>query len=92
MMNEFSNMIPKASGKREELKRSSEFDEKVKREIEWQNERINKAIKEGKNYTSFVISVEVEDYIKEMYKKQGYTFKPTGYVGGVWQRTEDICW
>lgn len=33
-----------------------------------------------------------DDEIKAMFKKQGYTFKPTGYVGGVWQRTEDICW
>lgn len=22
----------------------------------------------------------------------GYHFEPTGYIGGVWQRTEEICW
>lgn len=30
--------------------------------------------------------------VREEFKKHGYTFKPTGYVGGVWQRTEDIYW
>ena len=30
--------------------------------------------------------------IKIHFKKLGYTFKPTGYVGGVYKHTEDICW
>lgn len=36
----------------------------------------------------------VEQYhaVKAEFEKHGYTFKPTGYVGGVWQRSEDICW
>lgn len=33
-----------------------------------------------------------DDEVKEAFRKKGYTFKPTGYIGGVWQRTEDICW
>lgn len=30
--------------------------------------------------------------IRKMYEDEGYTIKPTGYIGGVWQLTEDICW
>lgn len=36
-----------------------------------------------------------DDYqteIKERFRKAGYIIKPTGYIGGVWQLTEDICW
>lgn len=32
------------------------------------------------------------DEVREEFSKHGYTFKPTGYIGGVWQNTEDICW
>lgn len=30
--------------------------------------------------------------IKEWLKSLGYRIEPTGYSGGVWQKTEDICW
>ena len=36
-----------------------------------------------------------DDYasdIKQKFQCAGYTIKPTGYIGGVWQLTEDICW
>lgn len=36
-----------------------------------------------------------DDYaseIKAKFKQAGYVIKPTGYIGGVWQLTEDICW
>ena len=36
-----------------------------------------------------------DDYaseIKAKFKQAGYIIKPTGYIGGVWQLTEDICW
>lgn len=36
--------------------------------------------------------IDFYDQTKKEFKKHGYTFKPTGYVGGVWQRTEEICW
>ena len=37
----------------------------------------------------------LDDYASEVklkFIKAGYTIKPTGYIGGVWQLTEDICW
>lgn len=36
-----------------------------------------------------------DDYaedIKKRFVNAGYVIKPTGYIGGVWQRTEDIMW
>ena len=30
--------------------------------------------------------------VKEEFEMNGYRFKPTGYVDGVWQQSEDICW
>lgn len=32
------------------------------------------------------------DEIKKRFRDAGYVIKPTGYIGGVWQLTEDICW
>ena len=36
--------------------------------------------------------VDCEYEIKSWLKGLGYRIDPTGYIGGVWQRTEDICW
>ena len=36
-----------------------------------------------------------DDYkrdIEKVFIAAGYTIKATGYIGGVWQRTEDIMW
>ncbi len=32
------------------------------------------------------------DEIKAKFKQAGYIIKPTGYIGGVWQLTEDLMW
>lgn len=33
-----------------------------------------------------------DDEVREAFRKKGYTFKPTGYIDGMWQNTKDICW
>ena len=36
-----------------------------------------------------------DDYkydVEKVFRSAGYVIKSTGYVGGVWQRTEDIMW
>lgn len=36
-----------------------------------------------------------DDYkydVEKVFRSAGYIIKSTGYVGGVWQRTEDIMW
>lgn len=30
--------------------------------------------------------------VRAEFEKHGYRFRPTGYIGGVWQHTEEICW
>lgn len=35
---------------------------------------------------------DYQDEVKKRFQKAGYIVKPTGYIGGVWQLTEDICW
>ena len=30
--------------------------------------------------------------VKDEFQKYGYSFRPTGYVSGIWQQTEQICW
>lgn len=47
----------------------------------------------AKAYDSY--KYHFDDYkeeVKEKFKRAGYIIKPTGYIGGVWQLTEDICW
>ena len=36
--------------------------------------------------------VDCTHEIKEWLRSLGYRIEPTGYIGGVWQRTEDIVW
>lgn len=62
-----------------------------------QDRSIEYAIKEGRTNTCFTIhgsiyADEWEERMKAHYSRLGYTFRPTGYIGGVWQRTEQICW
>ena len=35
---------------------------------------------------------DYSDEIKKRFINAGYRIKPTGYIGGVWQQTEEICW
>lgn len=30
--------------------------------------------------------------MQKMFESKGYRIKPTGYCGGVWQDSRDICW
>lgn len=60
------------------------------------DERIKRAIERGESYTYFPCDKDsdkdVYDEIRSKYERAGYKIKPTGYIGGVWQLTEDICW
>ncbi len=39
-----------------------------------------------------VVSPNIYNKVRKTYEAEGYTITPTGYIGGVWQRTEDISW
>jgi hypothetical protein len=54
---------------------------------------IERAQQAGKLSTCFSpYPSEYYDAVKQAFAANGYTFTPTGYIGGVWQRTENINW
>ena len=53
--------------------------------------RITSNILHDPAYRQYIFDA-YSDEIKERFTQAGYRIKPTGYVGGVWQLTEDICW
>lgn len=54
---------------------------------------IEKASKNGMRKTCFnPYDWYQYDSVKRAFKQKGYWFTPTGYVGGVWQTTENINW
>lgn len=67
-----------------------EKDELVKRI----DENIIKARDKGYTRAHFAIRTtnKYYDEIRNEYERHGYKIKPTGYIQGVWQITEDICW
>ena len=52
------------------------------------------AISNNRTKVCFPVDKYDEFYseVREMYEKEGYKIIPTGYIGGVWQLTEDITW
>lgn len=53
---------------------------------------ISRAAKEGRRKTNFNPYSNQYEAVKNEFRKKGYYFTPTGYIGGVWQLTEDINW
>lgn len=57
---------------------------------------IQSAVKDGRTECYFPCDKDADkdvyDEIRCKYEKAGYIIKPTGYIGGVWQVTEHICW
>lgn len=66
---------------------------KIEKKID---ERIKNAVQRGELSCYFPCDKDsdkdVYDEIRSKYEKAGYKIKPTGYIAGVWQLTEDICW
>ena len=60
------------------------------------DEQIKISLEIGRNRAYFACDkyrdADVYDEIRAKYERTGYRIIPTGYIGGVWQRTEDICW
>lgn len=81
--------IPMASEMWRQQKNRYDFDhacESVLRAIE-------RAQQEGRRDTCFdPRPSEQYDAVKREFELHGYRFRPTGFIGGIWQRTEHICW
>lgn len=67
---------------------------KIDELVEMVNDRIRYAVKYGRHEACFAINKDDTYYhdVRRMFEEQGYKIKPTGYIGGVWQETEDIYW
>ena len=98
-------MIRNASELREITTKNEIYEKGFKQAVESVVKAIERASEKGYRKTCFCPSAYwytteegirafmlFDDEVKEEFKKYGYKFKPTGYIGGVWQRTEDICW
>ena len=68
---------------------TSELDKSIESVVQ----AIVKASREGRYSTCFnPYHHHLYDVVKERFLLEGYTFRPTGRVGGIWQDSEDICW
>lgn len=98
-------MIKSANEVREIATQNEHYEMGYKQAVESVMRAIEKASQEGRRKTCFNPSaywyeteygtrtfMRFDDEVKSEFKKHGYTFEPTGYIGGVWQRTENICW
>ena len=98
-------MIKNANEMMENATKNKHYEVGYKRAVESVMRAIEKASTEGRRKTCFNPSaywyetesgvrtfMTFEDEVKSEFQKHGYRFEPTGYIGGVWQRTENICW
>lgn len=65
---------------------------KIKESCERVMRDIERASTEGYTNTVFNPNHDYYEETKAVFKKHGYTFRPTGMNAGVWQTTEQICW
>jgi hypothetical protein len=98
-------MIRNASELKEATMKNEHYEKGYKQAVESVMRAIERASQEGRRKTCFNPSaywyvtesgvrtfMRFDDEVKVEFKKHGYRFEPTGYIGGVLQRTENICW
>lgn len=86
----FENLIDSAEKVRSETVGRKD---KINKAVTEQMNAIHRAKKAGRSETCWILdNTDIEDAVKKMFIKKGYTFRPTGYIGGVWQTTINICW
>ena len=79
----------------EEMKSNKQ--RRIDKAVMRQNELIKSAVEHGRHKTIVDCYDTVEDgdlfpEIKRIFEKAGYKIQPTGFIGGIRQRTMDICW
>jgi hypothetical protein len=85
-------LIPSAQESRQITENHDIRRQEIEQALSYQIDRIARARAQGLSYASFNVPSKYEYEIREMFLKKGYSFRPTGYSGGVWQLTENICW
>lgn len=57
------------------------------------NEGLNSIVFNGIIYDGVTKQYfDFEFELEKLLKKYGFRIQNTGYIGGVWQKTKDICW
>lgn len=85
-------MIKPASEVRNEMIQTDTYKTAVEKAVGYVVQSIENAKSMGRTHTCFSVRPAYEQEIKRMFLDKGYSFRPTGYCGGVWQLSEDICW
>jgi len=85
-------MIRSAQDIRSEMQETEDYKRIVEKEVFNVMRAIESAKERGFTSTCFSVAHQYKDEIKKMFLVKGYSFRPTGYIGGVWQQTEHICW
>lgn len=82
----------------EPMKITKEMRERKEERISQMIDRVNKDIKNAverkQNSACFAFDKSDEFYfeVKKKFLDSGYKIVPTGYINGIYQRTEDITW
>lgn len=80
------------------MKITNEMKERKEKKISEMIDRVNKDIQSAlnarQNSACFAFDKTDAYYyeVREKLEKAGYRIVPTGYINGIWQRTEDITW
>lgn len=85
-------MIKPAKEVRNEMMQTEIYKTAVEEAVGYVVNSIESAKSLGRTHTCFSVRPAYQQEVKQMFLNQGYSFKPTGYCGGVWQLSEDICW
>ena len=91
-MEELKKLITNASTIKKETVENDTYKKEMTKNINSINNRIKGAKDRGSINTCFIVDSNYEEDLKKMYRDKGYYFKPTGYIGGDWQLSEEICW
>ena len=91
-MREIKDMIVDAKIVKKETMEHEIYKKEMSKQITRINSSIQRAKEKGLVNTCFCGYGAYETDLKMMYRSKGYYFKPTGYIGGDWQLSEEICW
>lgn len=73
-----------------------EANEEYNKMIYYVEKSIKEAMERGETSCHFDMQDEYlrpwQLEVKAEFAKRGFTFRPRGYIGGVLQRTQQICW
>ena len=82
----------------EPMKITDEMKERKEKKISEMVDRVNKdiqfAVNRKQNSACFAFDKTDEYYfeVRAKFENAGYKIVSTGYINGIWQRTEDITW